>query len=86
MGGHRGTNLRLLLSVFATMLNLFQNWSPRSPRFGNSVPSFSPRMIGCSGANLIAEVFMGRAKTGEMGVTGGCSGCGVCGTVIARDP
>ena len=34
----------------------------------------------------MAEVFTGRAKTGEMGVTGGCSGCGVCETVSAGDP
>jgi len=78
--------LGLLFSTFATMLNLLQNWSPRSPRLGNNVSSFSPRMIGCSGANLTAEVFTGRAKTGAMGVIGGCSGCGVCGTVIAGDP
>ena len=43
-------------------------------------------MIGRSGANFTAEVFTGRAKTGAMGVIGGCSGWGVCGTVIAGDP
>jgi hypothetical protein len=34
----------------------------------------------------MADVFVGRAKTGAIGVTGGCSGCGVCGTMIAGDP
>lgn len=82
----RGTNLGLSFSTLATILNLLQNWSPFSPRFGNNVSSFSPRMIGCSGANLTADVFLGRAKTGAMGVIGGCSGCGVLGTVIAGDP
>lgn len=34
----------------------------------------------------MVDVFTGRAKTGVMGVAGGCSGCGVWGTVIAGDP
>lgn len=79
------TDLGLLDSVFATMLNLFQNRSPRSPRFGSNGPSSSPRMIGWPGANLMPDVFVGRAKTGAMGVTGGCSGWGVCGTAITGD-
>jgi len=78
--------LGLSVSTLATMLNLLQNWSPCSPRFGNNVSSFSPRMIGSSGANLMDDVFFGRAKTGAIGVIGGCSGCGVFGMVIAGDP
>ena len=79
------SNLGLLFSTFATILNLLQNLSAPCPPFGN-VSSFSPRMIGCSGANVTLVVFIGRAKTGVIGVAGGCSGCGVCGTAIARGP
>lgn len=62
----------VFFSSLATILNLLQKSSPRSPRFGNKLSSEPPRMM--ASENLMstgAGDFEGRAKTGVMGVMGG---------------
>jgi hypothetical protein len=58
-------------SSLATILNLLQKSSPRSPRFGNKLSSELPRMMVSVNLTSGAGDFEGRTKTGVMGVMGG---------------
>jgi hypothetical protein len=72
----------VLSSTFTTMLNRLQKSSPFSPRPGNNVSSVLLRIMGLDAPrdpieseNLTATL-AGRAKMGQIGVTGFWSGCG----------